>query len=65
MVMSRCVSVTLLANLFGVGSFGVARGRGEVRQTWTRGKKERKKCCRWKKLDMRDETKDNIHDEGY
>jgi hypothetical protein len=44
--------VTLLAILFGVGSFGVARGRGEVRQTWTRGKnqwgeakKERKKCC--------------------
>jgi len=45
MVRSRCVSVTFLANLFGVGSFGVARGRGEVRQKWTRGEKERKKCC--------------------
>jgi hypothetical protein len=33
--------VTLLANLFGVGSFGVARGRGEVRQTWMRGKKRK------------------------
>jgi hypothetical protein len=47
MVRCRCVSVTLLANLFGVGSFGVARGRGEVTQTWTRGKngweKEKKK----------------------
>jgi len=33
MVRRRLVSVTLLANLFGVGSFGVARGTGEVRQT--------------------------------
>jgi len=44
MVRSGCVPVTLLGNLFAVGSFGVARGRGEVRQTWTRGKTERKKC---------------------